>query len=666
MSGNTVNIRATLDGAQQVGAGLKGIKAEAQGLGSGFAGVGASAEKGLAKMGGALGHAEGQVMGLTNALGPLVGVAGLAGLTTFLGSSVKEAADFGANVQKVAKTTNLATGEASAMVDTLDKWGVSGERQITMIGKLEKNVGTLAATTKKADEFQKRYGLSLVDSNGHVADANTLLLRAADFNSLATATDKATVLSKMYGKTWQDMIPILSKGSGFIKEQERTAIHLTDTQLANITKFRSAQREFADTFGDLQVKIGSELMPMITSGLKDVGAWLDTHSDDVVKFFHDAVDFGGKLASGAKLAFGAIKTGWDAIPDPLKQLLVTGFAAGKVTKFMFGFGPMDIAKGLLPSLGGIFKRGSSPANPMYVTGAMGGGVPGAGGMGLVSKMFLVGEAIGLAALVLDVRQGIADGNTKLSEDIKVQTDKYLAQNPNKDALLNSLAAVNKGIDDIQANPLNVFVQGDALDNLKSMRDAIEKQLNTLTNPVAHPGGVDSPRTVAANSAVIDAIMKRAEAKGLHPTVLAAENTNQRNQLRAAAVQKAAADKQASAAAIMFRAAERLSWTGGGGLSSVQNTQNRREHASGMLGLTSGRTDLGYAGEAGNEAVAIIRNPRPIRGGGGMHLNVTVQLVHNGVITPGVARQFGETIGPIITSWMQRNGVMPRVGSPLRG
>jgi len=52
------------------------------------------------------------------------------------------------------------------------------------------------------------------------------------------------------------------------------------------------------------------------------------------------------------------------------------------------------------------------------------------------------------------------------------------------------------------------------------------------------------------------------------------------------------------------------------------------HASGLVGMTKGTTNLGYAGEAGGELVAVLRNPRPLDlggwagggGGGGTTIN----------------------------------------------
>lgn len=49
------------------------------------------------------------------------------------------------------------------------------------------------------------------------------------------------------------------------------------------------------------------------------------------------------------------------------------------------------------------------------------------------------------------------------------------------------------------------------------------------------------------------------------------------------------------------------------------------HAAGLLGMTSGPTSLGWAGEAGNEAVAILRNPHPLGSGYGTQpIEVTVR------------------------------------------
>lgn len=359
----------------------------------------------VSKLGGAFSHAGKQIGGLVGSLGPLIGVTGGLGLAAAFGTSLTKATEFGVTVSKLQGVLDLDAETTSALVDTLDKFGISGDKQVTVLGRMEKNVAALASTQDKAAKFQADYGFNLLDTNGKIADANTLLLRAADYyKSNATATDKATVLNKLYGKTWADMIPVLDLGSAGIKEEEKNAIHLTKTQLENISKFKVAQRDFADVIGDLQVKVGAELMPAITGALKEASTWLDAHSDDVVQFFKGAADFGAQLADGAGKAFGAIKAGWDLIPGPLKTLLIQGFAVGKVSKFLFDFGPMDFAKALGGLGGSIFKRGGTPATPLFVSDVSGGlgKLAGAGGAAEAGGLLGVGGLAGLATITSGV------------------------------------------------------------------------------------------------------------------------------------------------------------------------------------------------------------------------------------------------------------------------
>jgi hypothetical protein len=141
----------------------------------------------------------------------------------------------------------------------------------------------------------------------------------------------------------------------------------------------------------------------------------------------------------------------------------------------------------LPGIGKLF------AQPVFVTnfppgfGGAGGAAGAAkGGLGLVSKMFLIGEAIGLAVLVNDIRSGIAEGNTKTAAALQDQTAQFIASQPNQAALENALAGVNQGIHDLEFNPLNVLVQGEALDKLRLMRADLTAQLDASRRAAGSP------------------------------------------------------------------------------------------------------------------------------------------------------------------------------------
>jgi hypothetical protein len=106
---------------------------------------------------------------------------------------------------------------------------------------------------------------------------------------------------------------------------------------------------------------------------------------------------------------------------------------------------------------------------------------GAAGGGLGKAGFGLSVAADVLAVV-GVQQAVSAGNSELAGAIHDQTKDFLAGQPDKSALLNSLAAVDQGIADLQSNPLNVLVQGDALDQLKQMRSEIAGKLATQTLP----------------------------------------------------------------------------------------------------------------------------------------------------------------------------------------
>ena len=610
--------------AQDLASGKLGkVKSELAGVGARgrLASVGlGTATFAANKAGQAMGNLKGRISGLTGSLGALVGFGGLIGLTSLLGSSVREAAAFGENVANVTKITGMATGTASAMVDVLDKWGVSADRQIAMIGKLEKNVGALAGTTTKgkgtteaitkatealrvaqlklheveskrtssgsarlaaenrvadaqrkltdlrktggaatagAAKFEKQYGISLLDSKGKIADANVLLLRSADYwNSNASASDKATFMAKLWGKAWMDMVPILSKGSAFIKAQEADAIHLTKAQVANIDAFRMAQREFSDAFGDLEVKIGAEIMPLLTTGMREASSWFDSHGDEVAGFFRDAATFAGKAAEGAIGIFSGLKAGWDSIPGPMKDLLIKGFVADRTIKFFFGMSPIHavvslaegaISKGLGSILGGFLGRGSS-VNPMFTKeiglggGAGGGLLPGGGGGGFTNFMKNLGAltiAAGSLVLLAEQWDKFQSEGRVAAETLRTQTDVGVPQltlQQARDALRNTQEELSNPIND-----LALMLSG-TRDEVKRTEKLLQDRIAFLEAggqpSVEKPSGVTGGRGDAGTAARVvqqgirAGIYERAVAKtGKAPTERALAGTAHLNENR---------------------------------------------------------------------------------------------------------------------------------------
>ena len=382
-----------------------------------------------ARVSGSMGHFKDRVGNITKSIG-ILGLGGAVLATTkFLKDSIGEAQAFGDAVDKVATLTGMAVGQTSKFVDALGYFGIAGDKAQSIIGMYEKNLNTLGGTTKLATKFQKDYGFSLRDSSGHLKNAQEVVSSFVTFFNDKTVPmqQKAAAGAKLFGRSWQELLPIFQAGGKEWQKQLAAGMELTKEDIRNIRQARGAQREWNDALGDFKTMVGIHLLPVMSQLAKSAANWLNDPGnqktllgflDQGIKLGKDLAGFltGTVLPTLSNLA-GTAKAFWDTLPKPLQDLLVTGLVADRTVKYLFGFSLTgvagDVLKGVISDgIGGIlgklgFTRGSSPANPMYVAavgglGAEGGGgggvVPGTagGGTGIVSKL---GRAVSIIGAV---------------------------------------------------------------------------------------------------------------------------------------------------------------------------------------------------------------------------------------------------------------------------
>lgn len=351
----------------------------------------------LGKLGGAVEHAGSQLKNLIT--GP-VGLLGLGvGLFTVTGAiekGITKAVDFGAEVRRLIALTGESAQSMSALAAGFEHFGIGADSAQRSIGFLEKNVGLLAAHGGIAD-FEKTFGLTLTDTNGKIKSANELILTSADYfnNKLIPSTEKAAALSKLYGRSWQELIPVLSAGRDGLQAAEEEAaklgLTLTGDNLKDLIKLRDATREWDTALGGLEMQIGLALVPEITKLARGLTSFVTDHRTDIVAFFKNAAAAAEHLGSIIGSAFGTLSSAWNAIPPEVRDLIVKGIVADRTIKFLFGFDPIKAIGGALFGNSGFLSRGSSPANPLFVSG--GGLGPGSTGnkiLDIASKVILVG------------------------------------------------------------------------------------------------------------------------------------------------------------------------------------------------------------------------------------------------------------------------------------
>jgi hypothetical protein len=503
-------------------------------------------ESGLSSMGGHLKDV------ITGPLGMLGLGAGLFSLGAAFEKSVGTAADFGLEVQKLQGVTGLSVDKVSALAAALDHFHIEGDSAVKVIGMMQKNIGNLAVTGKAAD-FTAKYGLSLKNTSITAAQlsaalttlkdktaahadkvkaaniilaynkaafqaADQQLLTTADYfnNKLIPANEKAAALQKIYGRSWQTLIPLLQAGSKGILEAEAAAkdlgLTLTAQNATDLKNYRENFLNLGDAIKGLQLQIGLVLIPMVSDLAKGITNFLrEGGTQRIVGLFHQLGDAARNVAGVITdtviptiSGFATVaKNIYDSIPAPIRDLLIQGFIADRTIKFLFGVSPIhlvtEFAEGALSKIGGsiagaivgnVFNK--AVPMPVFVTnwammggggglpGAVGGAAEGAAGVGLGVLAATVAALIATPVVIAGVSLAISKATGADVRGLGGQAD----------------TSRRRGVPDAQNKPLQQLVE-------------LAKQGNKDAIDYLHQHGID----ISADG--IEAI-RGAISAGLHP------------------------------------------------------------------------------------------------------------------------------------------------------
>lgn len=299
------------------------------------------------------------------------------------------------------------------------------------------------------------------------------------------------------------------------------------------TGFAADQRRLQDAVEDAQIALAKGLLP----ALQEVVKFITTKLQDprAQQFFNDlgknigtalqaGLDFAQKIpwdsiGNALSIAASAAKTIFDlftSLPPWVQTAVITGWGLNKISggalTDLIGSAGKGLLGGVTESLGkGIFSRGATPAAPLYVKdvapkvpGAGGGPDILTGGSG-ASKLLKAFSLLSIATDVLSViatQQAVSGQSSEQGQAISARVAETIAGGASIADLKTELAAVSKGIDQIQSNPLLAIVQGTALDDLKKSQADILAALKRMgvdtaetadnTKPFKNPQGTANP------------------------------------------------------------------------------------------------------------------------------------------------------------------------------
>jgi hypothetical protein len=234
------------------------------------------------------------------------------GIIAFGKSSVDALKDVNSQSVTLQKVMGGSIEDASRMRYAASVLGVDTDSLARGMQFLSKNI---AGNSK---DWQK-LGINAKDAHGKIRPMSELLPEIIDkLSKMPNGIEKTALMTKLFGKGWKDLTPILNGGGAQLKglEAESDALGLTldkNTQ-GSIKNTAIEQRKLSEAWKGLKVTIGNELMPVLTSFInylvvnvipvvKDVIKWMKEHKSTM----HLLVAVLGPLTAASLLLGGVLK-----------------------------------------------------------------------------------------------------------------------------------------------------------------------------------------------------------------------------------------------------------------------------------------------------------------------------------------------------------------------
>jgi len=287
MSGANFTISAVIKAVDKLTAPVAAMTAKLHAMTAPVRRLGASLKSfsdntGITKLAGAIGNlgkmaamAAAKVVALGGALLGLAGVGAGAGLLAI----TKGFSDAGDEAITTATKLGIATNDLIRMRYAADMLDVSQETLDASMGKMNRSI--LMASKGAKDQVKALQLLGYTDKqirSGKISVADATERLAARMEDEKKAKTNGLIANALYGKSYQDMLPMLKSGSKAIAELKAQAdelgLTLSDDAKKAAEDFDSATKTLNYSLKGLRNAIGSEIVPLIIPLVDRLREWI--------------------------------------------------------------------------------------------------------------------------------------------------------------------------------------------------------------------------------------------------------------------------------------------------------------------------------------------------------------------------------------------------------
>lgn len=220
----------------------------------------------------------------TSLMGPMAaGVLSVAGAVTML----SKALDTMDQLDEMSEKTGVSVEALSKLRFAGESVGTTTEQLGGGMRKLAKLMGEAAGGSDEAAEIFKTMGVSFKDASGNLRSTDKVLEDMAErFSGYADGPAKAALAMKVFGKSGEDMIPMLNLGkeglASMATEAERLGVNLGGDAAKAAADFNDNMKKLSLTSEAAGMSIMSQLLPSLMeisqellAGIKNSNGFMD-------------------------------------------------------------------------------------------------------------------------------------------------------------------------------------------------------------------------------------------------------------------------------------------------------------------------------------------------------------------------------------------------------
>lgn len=197
-------------------------------------------------------------------------VLGIGAMVGALVSCTMKAAETADELLTLSSTTGITTDELQKMQYAANFVDVSLDTMTGSMNKLTRTMSSARDGSKDSEEAFRKLGIRITDTHGQLRNSNDVFYEVIDsLGKIKNETERDAMAMKIFGKSAQELNPLIEAGSKQLKElgieAENLGVVMSGDDLEALGELQDSMDRFKATTEGLKNSLAMTLLPILTS-----------------------------------------------------------------------------------------------------------------------------------------------------------------------------------------------------------------------------------------------------------------------------------------------------------------------------------------------------------------------------------------------------------------